>query len=223
MLFFNANNNVGKIKDEEFVALGKKLKVPTFNDCSADVPPVSNLTKWSRMGFDLVTFSGGKGIRGPQSAGVLLGRADLIAAARLNGWPNSDTIGRGMKVNKEELLGMMVAIETYLKRDHAADWREWEKRCKTIAAAAAGMPGVETEQFQFEIANAVPHVRIKWDPAKIKVSVPDVVKALKEGEPSIECNPSSSAKNGLVFGPWMMEPGEDKVVAKRLKEVLKSA
>ncbi|MDX2179527.1 MAG: aminotransferase class V-fold PLP-dependent enzyme [Bryobacteraceae bacterium] len=223
MLFFNANNNVGKIKDEEFVALGKKLKVPTFNDCSADVPPVSNLTKWSRMGFDLVTFSGGKGIRGPQSAGVLLGRADLIAAARMNGWPNSDTIGRGMKVNKEELLGMMVAIETYLKRDHAADWREWEKRCKTISAAVAGMPSVETEQFQFEIANAVPHVRIKWDPAKIKVSVPDVVKALKEGEPSIECNPSSSAKNGLVFGPWMMEPGEDKIVAKRLKEVLKSA
>jgi len=223
MLFFNGNNNVGQIKDEEFVALGKKHKIPTFNDCSADVPPVSNLSKWSRMGFDLVTFSGGKGIRGPQSAGVLLGRADLIAAARLNGWPNSDSIGRGMKVNKEELLGMMVAIETYLKRDHAADWREWEKRCKTVASAVAGVPTVATETFQFEIANAVPHLRVKWDSAKVGVTVAEVVKKMREGEPSIELTPSSSEKNGLVVGVWMMEPGEDKIVAKRLKEILTSA
>ncbi len=219
MLFFNANNNVGKIKDTEFVALGKKHGVPTFNDCSADVPPVENLWKWSKMGFDLVTYSGGKGIRGPQSAGVLLGRADLIAAARANGWPNSDTIGRGMKVNKEELLGMMVAIETYIKRDHAADWKEWEKRCKVIADAVGSIPTVTTETFQFEIANAVPHLRIKWDPSKLNISVGEVVKRLKEGEPSIEVNPSS--RENLVIGVWMMEPGEDKIVARRVREVLK--
>ena len=85
-----------------------------MNDCAADVPPVENLWKYTKMGFDLVTFSGGKGIRGPQSAGLLLGRKDLIAAARANASPNGDAIGRGMKVNKEEMLGMMVAPDRFV-------------------------------------------------------------------------------------------------------------
>jgi seryl-tRNA(Sec) selenium transferase len=100
MLFYNNNNKEGQIQDEEFVQLGKKHGIPTFNDAAADVPPVDNLWKYTKMGFDLVTFSGGKGIRGPQSAGLLLGRKDLIAAARLNAPPNGNTVGRGMKVNK---------------------------------------------------------------------------------------------------------------------------
>ena len=91
MLFYNNNNGVGRIRDEEFVRLGKQHGIPTMNDCAADVPPVDNLWKYTRMGFDLVAFSGGKGIRGPQSAGLLLGPKPLIAAARLNGPPNSDT------------------------------------------------------------------------------------------------------------------------------------
>jgi L-seryl-tRNA(Ser) seleniumtransferase len=221
MLFFNANNNVGKIQDEEFVALGKKHNIPTFNDAAADVPPVGNLSKWTKMGFDLVTFSGGKGMRGPQSAGLLLGRQDLITAARMNGWPNSDTIGRGMKVNKEELLGMMVAIENYTKRDHEADWREWEKRCKTISDAVGGIKGVITQQYVGEIANAVPHLRIQWDASQLKVNVADAVKKLREGEPSIEVGPGS--REALQIGVWMMEPGEAQIVAKRIREVLKSA
>lgn len=222
MLFFNANNNVGQIKDAEFASLGKKLNVPTFNDASADVPPVENLWKYTGMGFDLVTYSGGKGIRGPQSAGILVGRKDLIAAARLNGWPNSDAIGRGMKVNKEELLSMMVAIESYTKRDHAAEWKEWEKRCKIIADSVSAVKSVSTEQFQFEIANAVPHLRIKWDPGVVKISVKEVVAKLKEGDPGIEVNPASN-KDQLVIAVWMLEPGEAKTVAKRLREVLKAA
>src|SRR2546430_12596809 len=99
------------------------------------------------MGFDLVAISGGKGLRGPQSCGLLLGRKDLIAAARLNGPPNSDTIGRGMKVNKEEYLGMMVAVEQYTKRDHAAEWREWDKRVKGIADSLRPVHGVQTESL----------------------------------------------------------------------------
>src|SRR5262245_42499338 len=108
MIFYNANNFVGRIRDEEFAQLGKKHGIPTLNDAAADVPPVENLWKYTGMGFSLVAFSGGKGLRGPQSAGLLLGRKDLIAAARLNAPPNGNTIGRGMKVNKEEMLGMLV-------------------------------------------------------------------------------------------------------------------
>jgi L-seryl-tRNA(Ser) seleniumtransferase len=219
MLFFNANEPVGKIKLAEFIELGKKHGVPTFNDAAADVPPVENLSKYIKMGCDLVTFSGGKGLRGPQSCGLLLGRKDLIEAARLNGPPNSDAIGRGMKVNKEELLGMMVAVELYLKRDHAAEWREWEKRVKLIADAVGRLPGVTTEVWIPEIANHVPHLRVKWDATVRKTTVQDVARQLREGQPSIEVTPTADI---LTIGVWMMQPGEAQVVGRRLKEVLQA-
>jgi L-seryl-tRNA(Ser) seleniumtransferase len=221
MLFFNANNNAGQIKDEEFARLGKKHNIPTFNDAAADVPPVENLSKYTKMGFDLVTFSGGKGIRGPQSAGILFGRKDLIEAARLNAWPNSDSIGRGMKVNKEEVLGMMVAVESYVKRDHGAEWREFEKRVKQVADGIASVSSVHTEQFVPEIANSVPHLRITWDTEKIKLTPREVVQRLREGEPSIEVRPGS--RDALEIAVWMLQPGEAQIVAKRIREILKSA
>jgi D-glucosaminate-6-phosphate ammonia-lyase len=221
MLFFNANDPVGKIKAAEFVELGKKHNVPTFNDAAADVPPVDALSRYTKLGFDLVTFSGGKGIRGPQSAGLLLGRKDLIAAARLNGPPNSDTIGRGMKVNKEEYLGMMVAVEQYVKRDHAAEWREWEKRVKVIADSVGPISGVKTETFVPEISNAVPHLRITWDAGAVKITPAEAIKRLREGDPSIELRPG--AKDALEVAVWMLQPGEAQIVAKRIREVLKGA
>lgn len=221
MLFLNANDPIGKIKAAEFAELGRKHRVPTFNDCAADVPPAENLSRYLKMGFDLVTFSGGKGLRGPQSAGLLLGRKDLIEAARLNASPYADTIGRGMKVNKEELLAMMAAVELYLKRDHQAEWRQWEKRAKLIADYAASVRGVTTEIWVPEIANHVPHLRIRWDRAQVKISVPEVVKRLREGEPSIEVVPGS--REQLVVGVWMMEPGEERIVARRIREILRSA
>ena len=216
MIFYNANNNVGQIKDEEFAQLGKKHGVPTFNDAAADVPPVDNLWRYTAMGFDLVTFSGGKGIRGPQSAGLLLGRKDLIAAARLNAPPNGNTIGRGMKVNKEEMLGMMVALELYVERDHEKENREFEKRAEIIRSSAAAVPGVKAEVFVPEIANHVAHVRITWDQPE-KGRADRVVTAMREGEPSIAIRSEGPA---LVIGVWMMRPGEEKIVAKRLRQVL---
>jgi L-seryl-tRNA(Ser) seleniumtransferase len=182
------------------------------------VPPVDNFWKYTKMGFDLVAISGGKGIRGPQSSGLLLGRKDLIEAARLNAPPNGNTVGRGMKVNKEEMLGLLVAVERFLKTDHAAERREYDKRAETIRAAAVAVPGVKAEVFVPEIANNVPHVRISWDGAT-ETAAGAVVKAMKDGEPSIGIR---SEANALVLGVWMMKPGEDKVVARRLREVLAS-
>lgn len=220
MLFFNANDPLGRIKAAEFAQLGKKHNVPTFNDAAADVPPVENLSKYIKMGFDLVTFSGGKGIRGPQSAGLLLGRKDLIQAARLNASPNSDSIGRGMKVNKEEILGMMMAVEVYVKKDHAAEWREFEKRIKVIADSVAPIAGVKTETFIPEIANAVPHLRITWDETALKITPEEVTKRLLTGEPSIELRPG--AKQGIEVAVWMLQPNEAQIVSRRIREVLKS-
>jgi uncharacterized pyridoxal phosphate-dependent enzyme len=217
MLFYNNNNSVGQIRDEAFVQLGKKHGIPTFNDCAADVPPVGNLSKYTKMGFDLVAFSGGKGMRGPQSAGLLLGRKDLIAAARLNGPPNSDSIGRGMKVNKEEMLGLLAAVELYVKRDHEKEFQDFEKRAATIQKGAASVAGVTAEVFVPEVANHVPHVRVTWDAAARGLKAADVVRALKDGEPSIAIRNEDDA---LVIGVWMMRPGEDAIVAKRLRQAL---
>jgi uncharacterized pyridoxal phosphate-dependent enzyme len=217
MLFYNNNNKEGKIQDEEFVRLGKKHGIPTFNDAAADVPPVENLWKYTAMGFDLVTFSGGKGIRGPQSAGLLLGKKDLIAAARLNAPPNGNTVGRGLKVNKEEMLGMLAALELYLAKDHAAERKDFDKRAEMIQKSASAVPGVKAEVFVPEVANHVPHVRISWDATALGFKADQAVKALLDGEPSIG---TRSEGDAIVVGVWMMRPGEDKVVAKRMREVL---
>ena len=173
------------------------------------------------MGCDLVTFSGGKGIRGPQSSGLLLGRKDLIQAARLNNSPNSDSIGRGMKVNKEEMVGLMVAVELYLKRNHEADWREWEKRVKVIGDSVTSVPSVKTEMYVPEIANHVPHIRIRWDESRLKLTVAQVVAQLRGGEPSIEIVPGS--KDSLEIAVWMLQPDEAQIVTKRIREIFKSA
>jgi L-seryl-tRNA(Ser) seleniumtransferase len=216
MLFYNNNNKEGRIQDEEFVQLGKKHGVPTFNDAAADVPPLDNLWKYTKMGFDLVAFSGGKGIRGPQSAGLLLGRKDLVEAARLNAPPNGNTVGRGMKVNKEEMLGMLVALELFLEKDHAREYRDLEKRAELVRTSAAAVPGVRAEIFVPEVANHVPHVRITWEGAD-EAAATAAVKAMKDGEPSIGIRSEGSA---LVLGVWMMKPGEEKTVARRLRQVL---
>jgi L-seryl-tRNA(Ser) seleniumtransferase len=216
MLFYNNNNKEGRIPDEEFVRLGKKHGVPTMNDAAADVPPVENFWKYTKMGFDLVAFSGGKGIRGPQSSGLLLGTKPLIEAARLHAPPNGNTIGRGMKVNKEEMLGLLVALEMFLEKDHAAERREYDKRAELVRSSAAAVPGVKAEVFVPEVANHVPHVRVTWDGADEKAAAA-LVTALKDGEPSIGIRSEAAT---LVVGVWMMRPGEDKVVARRLRQVL---
>jgi uncharacterized pyridoxal phosphate-dependent enzyme len=221
MFFLNFANPKGLIHHEEFVAIGKKHKIPTLNDAAADVPPVENLWKYTKMGFDLVGFSGGKGLRGPQSSGLLLGRKDLIDAARLNNSPNGDTLCRTNKVNKEEIIGMLVAIERYLKEDHAATWKEWEARCQRIAGALAAFPDVKSTVFVPEIANAVPHLKITWDETKRGVTLAQLIKKLREGSPSIEVSPGSVTQ--LSIGVWMMEPGEDAIVGERLRAILAGA
>lgn len=218
LFFFNAADPRGKIHHEEFVAIGKKHNVPTLIDAAADVPPVENLWRYTKMGFDLVAFSGGKGLRGPQSSGLLLGRKDLIEAAKLNNSPNADSLCRTNKVNKEEVIGMLVALEQFLARDHAAVWSEWQGRCARIAQALKGFDDVRTEVHVPEIANAVPHLHVSWDYKRRGLSPSEMAKQLREGKPSIEVNPSSGRQ--IVLGVWMMEPGDDAVVAERMRTIL---
>ncbi len=217
--FLNANTDQGEINREEFVALGKKHNIPTFIDSAADVPPVDNLFKFTKMGFDLVAFSGGKGLRGPQSAGLLLGRKNLIKAARLHTPPRGTTIARGMKVNKEEVLGMLVALELYLARDHDKEWELWEKQIKLISDSAASVEGVETEIHVPPHANHVPSLKIRWDENVVKITKDAMREQLRDGHPSIE---TVGNEDEVGITTWMMEPGQERIVAKRVKEVLQN-
>lgn len=219
MWFFNGNNFVGEIRDEEFVEIAQKHEIPSFNDCAADVPPVENLWKHTDMGFDMVCFSGGKGLRGPQSAGLLLGKKKYIDAARLHAPPRGNTIGRGMKVNKEEILGMLATVEAYLANDHEKEWALWENQIQTIHDAAASVPGCEPEIHVPKVANHVPSLKISLNPDKIKITPDQLRQKLREGHPSIE---TVGGKDSVGITPWMMQPGQERIVASRIKEILEA-
>ena len=230
--FFNAAEG-GRISREDWVRVAHKHGVPCFNDAAADVPPISNLWNYTETGFDLVAFSGGKGLRGPQCTGLLLGKKDLIDAAQLNNSPNSNTIGRGMKVGKEEIIGLVAAVDWFLEQDDAAMEAEYRKRAALIAERVKSVPSVEARVFIPPVANHVPHLLVTYDLNRINVSAIEVIERMREGVPRIELNPSTGGgpasaglpggSNVIVVGVWMLQPGEDEIVARRLQEVLRSA
>jgi L-seryl-tRNA(Ser) seleniumtransferase len=217
LLFYNDFDAVGAIKVEEFARLGKTLEIPTFNDAAAEVPPVENLTRYLKMGYDLVTFSGGKGLRGPQNAGLLLGRKDLIEAAALHNNPHTDSIGRTNKVGKEELVGMWAAVQAYLAEDHKAVWREWEKHIATIAELVK-VKGVTVEKFIPPLANHTPHLRLLWDAGALGLTPAEVIRRLREGAPPIEVRPP--IEKGIELSVWMLKPEEVPIVGRRVQEAL---
>ncbi len=224
MLFYlNVATPRGQIHHEEFAEIGRRTGVPTMIDAAADLPPASNLHAFTDMGFDLAAFSGGKGLRGPQCSGLLLGRRDLVEAAYLNGSPHSNSTARISKVGKEEIAGLMRAVELYVEKDHDAEWAAWEARVQTIVDAVAGIPSVEAEQFVPELANAAPHAGVSWDPERIPLMRRDVAEALRDGDPRIEPRPGAADAPRLDIGVWMMQPGDHEVVAARVADILAAA
>jgi uncharacterized pyridoxal phosphate-dependent enzyme len=219
MHFSNFANEAGQIKVDEWVKLAKEYKIPCMNDAAADTPPVSHLWDYANMGYDLITFSGGKAIRGPQCAGMLLGRKDLVAYALLNNSPHEDTIGRSQKVGKEEIIGMVKALELFLAEDHDALAKEWQARLQGISQQITKVPGVRTSFFVPDIANHVPHMQITWD-SKIALTPEQVSKTLKSSKPSIVMG-GSEGKPGLAMNSFMLQPGEDKIVAEQLVKLFR--
>jgi L-seryl-tRNA(Ser) seleniumtransferase len=229
--FFNAGE--GKISREDWVRVAHQHGVPCFNDAAADVPPISNLWNYTQMGFDLVTFSGGKGLRGPQCSGLLLGRKDLIEAARQNNSPNSNTIGRGMKVAKEEIVGLVAAVDWFLEQDDDKMQAGFQQRAEHIAAQLKSLPTIETKIFVPPVANRVPHLLITYDPVRIKITGAEVMQKMRQGNPRIELNPGTGGppasaglpggENVIIVGVWMLQPGEEVIVARRLREVMQAA
>lgn len=223
--FLNRELNKGQLKYDQWIALGKKHKIPTMIDIASDAHPVDNLWKFNDMGFDLVAISGGKAMRGPQSTGILMGKKDLIAAARLSAPPNSG-ICRGHKVNKEEILAMYVALERHIKMDHVKEWKTWEDRMAMVVNTIKDIKGVQTEVFIPEIANYTPTLHLSWDPNLIKMSGKELKERLWKGDPGIEVmggGTMGSKKDGIELSVWQLKPGQDKIVANRVRDELQKA
>ena len=230
--YFNAAEQ-GQIGREDWIRVAHAHSVPCFNDAAADMPPISNLWAYTQMGFDLVTFSGGKGMRGPQNAGLLLGRKDLITAAVASNNPY-DGVGRGMKVAKEQIVGMVAAVDWILSQTDVGLEKEFMRRADAIVSILKEVPGIETEISIPPVANRVPHLLIRYDQARVKISPRQVMTELRKGSPAIELNPSTGRASGasagmktdvntIVVGVWMLQPGEEETVGRRLAEVLTKA
>lgn len=223
--FLNRELSAGKLNYEQWLSLGKKHKIPTMNDIASDAHPVENLWKFNDMGFDLVAISGGKAMRGPQSAGILMGKKDLIAAARLSAPPNSG-ICRGHKVNKEEILAMYVALERHIKMDHEKEWKIWEDAMGVIVNTLNNIKGVSQEVFIPGIANHTPTLHLSWDENQIKMTGKQLRDNLWNGNPGIEVmggGTMGAKKDGIELSVWQLKPGQEKIVARRLKEELMKA
>jgi L-seryl-tRNA(Ser) seleniumtransferase len=228
--FFNAALG-GQIGREDWIRVAHDHNVPCMNDAAADMPPISNLWNYTQMGFDLVTFSGGKGIRGPQNAGLLLGRKELIAAAVDNNNSIDDVVGRGQKVAKEQIVGMVAAVDWILSQTDAGMDKEFRARANRISSVLRDVPSLTAEIIVPQVANHVPHLVLRYDQQKVKIPAAKVAELLRRGTPSIELVPVigqsdadfHSDASTIVVGVWMLQPGEDRIVAKRLHEVLMAA
>ena len=221
MHFTNFANAAGQIKVDEWPRLAKEYNLPTFIDAAADTPPVSHLWDYVTMGYDLIAFSGGKAMRGPQCAGLLLGRKDLVAYALLNNSPYEDTLGRSQKVGKEEIVGMVKALESYLKEDHEALNKEWQRRLEVISAEVNKVRGVTTKFWTPDVANHVPHLDIGWDKQHIALTPEQVAAGLRAGKPAIVVA-SDEHPEVISMNSFMLQPGEEKIIAETLAAYLKT-
>lgn len=225
------------------LAIAKDHKVPMLLDDAAGIPPADNARLYARMGLDLYCFSGGKGLKGPQCSGVLLGRKDLIEAALLNSAPREGAVCRPMKVGKEEIIGCLTAIETWLSIDEKKLYADWNSRLDPIRKLVETIPGVKTDTYIPDDGNRYPTLRVYWDQQGWKYSVADCVQELRAGDPVIEVlgpdNPSlvtavregnpnpnrkeRKAPNHIELISMTIQPGEEIIVAQRLREILGAA
>ena len=201
------------------IEIAHAADVPIIVDAAAQLPPRSNLTDLPRMGVDLTVFSGGKGLFGPQSSGLILGRADLIKACAVSSNPHSG-VGRGMKVGKEEIVGLLTAVEIFMEQDEEAVIEEWERRCKLIAAAVAHVDGIEPAYqppYTSKFPPASPLIRLDFA-ADAPAGAADVARELEAGEPSIVVGGSATS---ITVGPQTLQEGEAEIIAERLAAIVK--
>jgi D-glucosaminate-6-phosphate ammonia-lyase len=211
-----------KVELDEMIRIAHGAGLPVIVDAAAELPPAGNLSKFVKMGADLVAFSGGKNLRGPQCSGILMGRRDLVEAAYANSSPNTH-FARIAKVGKEEIAGLVAAVELYLKKDHAAERREWTAMLNRLSSRLEGVPTTVTEFVPGADLSHSPRLSVQWDEARLGVTLNQMVERLRDGEPSIEATDMTKyqpAWKGLGILPHNLKSGEEIVIATRIRQIL---
>jgi D-glucosaminate-6-phosphate ammonia-lyase len=220
MFFLKPTHQGDDIPADRYVALARELGIPSFCDGATTTPPASNVVDGVSEGFDLICYSGGKGLRGPYSAGLLLGRSDLIRDARRHSAPNDVSIGRGRKVSSEEYLGMLVALETGLGISEEADFDYKRVRFKNIIEVLSEVPGVETRVFVSEGETNELYLDIDWDTSVIDMSREGLVDALREHTPAVEVRMMLFSGGRIHLSATVMDEGQDALVGQIIKKLL---
>jgi L-seryl-tRNA(Ser) seleniumtransferase len=221
------HNEQAALPFDVFCRIAHAHGLPVLVDHAAEIPPASNLRKYSDLGADLVVISGGKGLHGPQCAGLILGRKDLIAACAANSSPHA-AIGRPLKVGKEELCGMVAALELYLTEISHTERDQWERMVAFMVASLQGIPQVQIRRhFPYRPTREVPVMVVELA-AGARLTAAQVVQQLQEGEPPIYVPVPKSGfgyppGQGFIVNPHTMLMGEEQHVARRLREILVSA
>lgn len=223
LLSYNVYEPEGRIRHAEWLQAARQHAIPALLDAAADTPPRENLSRYNQMGYDMVVFSGGKGLRGPQDTGLLLGRKELIEAAKKNTSPHCGSIGRGLKVTKENMVALWAAVERFVKLDPAAETRELERKIAVIEAALQGMP-VTAERIVPAVANQFPHLLLRWDETKLRITAAQLKQQLADGDPSIVTGRvHGTGTEGFLISVFTLASGEEQAVAARLREILVTA
>ena len=205
----------------KFAEIAHGHGLPLLVDAAAMLPPAENLRKFIEYGADLVSYSGGKAIKAPQSTGILCGREDLIDAAKLNASPHY-SIGRPMKVAREEVVGLMTALDLYVRRDHEADMRRWFTEGRTIVDAVIEIPGVTATVEQDDWLRPVPEISIAFTSDWQGKPATEIVDALADGDPPIIIEASRRDDEDIFVNPHGLMPGEAELIAERLQTELEA-
>jgi L-seryl-tRNA(Ser) seleniumtransferase len=216
-----AMNQPGEIPFEQFVEIAHAHDLPVLVDAAAQLPPVENLWLFTQRGADAVVFSGGKDLHGPQASGLIVGRKEIIETCRLHGSPNH-SIGRPMKVGKEEMVGLLAAVKWYLGLDHTARAAQFERWVAEWCAALNQIPGVTAERsYPNGAGQAVPRAKVTLDVARVGMTGDELVQRLLEGDPAIAIAPDSPTS--VYLNPYTLNPGEEKIVQKHVVALLQGA
>ncbi len=213
----------GEISIPNACAIARRKSVPVVVDAAAEILTIPNIHL--QHGANMVAYSGGKCLRGPQAGGLLLGQKDLVRAAWINSAPHH-AFGRSLKAGKEEIMGMLAAVEMWVKRDHEAEWKQWQAWLDYIAAQATQVPGVTSEILQPEdLSNHAPRLRLHWDTARLGITGAEVEEILLHGQPRIAVNEGGGTRrdnrpSSLTIMPYMMMPGDDKIAAAAIRRLL---
>ena len=220
MFFLKPTQQGDDITAKHYISLARELRIPCFCDAATTTPPAKNILKGVKEGFDLICYSGGKGLRGPYSAGLLLGKKDLIRYARRQSAPNDLSIGRGMKVSSEEYLGMLVALEASLNVSEEEDFLYKRQRFATITEQISNIRGITTRVFESKSITNELYLDIDWDTEIIKLSREAFIEELRNHNPSVEIRLLRFSGGRIQLSAKVMDEGQDRVVGKIIRETL---